>query len=652
MRLARLLPILSTWACLGCDSFFGRWDQVRVEIGDPEAAAVQTDGGATTDGTTTGGPTGPTDTTKPVVEAGADVLTNASFSRTATATDDAAMTYRWEKTSGTGTVTFSAATSLTTDVSASSSGVYTIRFTATDASGNATSDTFSLNWDATPPSPPALGAMKLAADSAGGADVPIDDDANVYLVWGAADDGAGSGVRDYTLLIFTQPACGGASTDVPGIIGNDYMAAGADADTVSFKVKAFDKLNQEGALSDCKSGIKIDLTDPVALQAFTVDDGATLPSATVATNRVTVNFPDGAAQIADYAQVVVRRLKGATPNVACTDGKVAKTYTGAFPDPDTFLDYTDEAGASFDYRVCITDAAGRLKATDVATAKVSKPHILFATAQGYMGDLAGLPLGGPANGLGRADFICDETAANSATPEVASEPNWKAVMSDKTSSAKNRLSVVGIVKNPFLSTTLANDFTTIWSAPLQTFVETDTGGLPQAFALTGTRTNGTRGTLDSQDCTQWTSSAGTGWVGDTNGLAPWLNVNEAAPVNCTDGGTEYSVYCLSQPADAPAITTMALAPAPGPGIRITITLPPDISRYAQIELYRQGLGTAPSAECDSGFIDTIPPTTGGAVLTYDDASATSGATFSYRACVFDAAGNIITTKTALSGVAN
>ncbi len=672
MRLVRLLSLVSVWAVLGCDSVFGRWDRVHVEVSDPEAAEAQpadggtatgdggtegeggqTAGGTTTDGTTTGGTTGPVDTTAPTVDAGADDLTNSLFSRTGAATDDAAMTFLWEKASGPGTVSFSAPTSLTTNVSASASGVYSIRLTATDASGNAASDTFSLNWDGTPPAAPATGTLKLAADSAGGGAATVDDDANVFLVWGAADDGVGSGVRDYTLEIFTQAACAGASTSVPSVAGLDYMASGSDGDTISFMVKAFDVLGQEGPQSTCKSGIKIDLTDPVALAGFIVDSGESLATATVATNRVTIDFPDTPADIADYAQVQVRRLKSVAgvPDIACNDGQVAKTYTAPYTDPVTFLDFTNDAGASFGYRVCITDLAGRLKATDTQPSKVSKSQILFATAQGYTGDLTGTPAGGPASGLGRADFICDETARLAAAPEVANEPNWKAVMSDPTSSAKNRLSIVGIVKNPSLLFVMADDYAGFWSNPLQNFVDAEDGGIPQVSALTGTRTNGQHGNA-SQTCAAWTSGAGTAWIGDTNGGAVWLNLNEGATVPCSDAPNHYSLYCISQPDDAPLIPTMTLAPATGTGIRVTIRQPADLSRYASIDLYRQGGGTAPSAECDSGFVDTIALTTAGTDLVYDDASATSGNPFSYRACVFDAVGNIVTTKTALNVVAH
>ncbi len=667
MRLARLLPIALAWATLGCDGLFGRWDRVRVEVGDPGAAEAQptagtesggegaTDGGSTggTTGGTTGEPAAPADTTSPVVDAGADVLTNATFSRTGTATDAAAMTYLWEKTSGPGTVTFSASTALTTDVAASISGVYTIRLTATDASGNKSADSFSLNWDAAGPAAPATGTLKLAADSAGAAAATVDDDASVFLVWGAADDGEGSGVKNYTVQIFNQSACAGTPAEVTAVAGTDQVATGLDGETISFRVKAIDNLDQAGPYSDCKSGIKVDLTDPVVLGGFTVDEGATLATATVGTNRVTVDFPNGAPDIADYDRVVVRRLKGGVPAAACNDGQIAKAYSAPFTDPDVFFDFTNEAGESFGYRVCITDAAGRLKSTDTAAMKVSKPHVLFATAQGYTGDLSGAPAGGPSpTGLGRADFICDTTASTSATPEVQNEPNWKAVMSDTTTSARNRLSIVGVVKNPGLTAVMADDYSGFWSDPLQTFVDTDTGGIPQAFALTGTRANGLRGNNASQNCADFSSAAGTGWVGDTNGGATWLVLNEASNVPCSDGPNHYSLYCISQPADAPAIPTMALEPSTGSGLTITIRQPSDLSRYSHIDLFRQGGATAPSAECDSGFIDTLTPTTAGTDLVYEDASATSGNPFSYRACVFDAYGNIITTKTALNVIAN
>ncbi len=91
------------------------------------------------------------DTVLPVVSAGANQTKNAQFTQTATATDLNSMTYSWSMVSGPGTITFGSPTALTTTISASADGTYTISFTATDAAGNAASKTMTLTWDTTPP---------------------------------------------------------------------------------------------------------------------------------------------------------------------------------------------------------------------------------------------------------------------------------------------------------------------------------------------------------------------------------------------------------------------------------------------------------------------------------------------------------------------
>lgn len=91
------------------------------------------------------------DTTIPVVSAGTNKTTNASFTQTATATDTNSMTYSWTKQSGPGTITFGLSNALSTTVSASADGTYTLRFTATDAAGNSAYSDMTLVWDTTAP---------------------------------------------------------------------------------------------------------------------------------------------------------------------------------------------------------------------------------------------------------------------------------------------------------------------------------------------------------------------------------------------------------------------------------------------------------------------------------------------------------------------
>lgn len=89
------------------------------------------------------------DTTPPSVNAGADIVAGAQFSRTATVSG--ATSYQWSKQSGSGTITFGSATAATTTISASADDTYVIRLTATDAAGNSAYDDMTITWDSTAP---------------------------------------------------------------------------------------------------------------------------------------------------------------------------------------------------------------------------------------------------------------------------------------------------------------------------------------------------------------------------------------------------------------------------------------------------------------------------------------------------------------------
>lgn len=91
------------------------------------------------------------DTTKPTVDAGPDQARKATFTQSATASDSSALSYQWSKQSGPGEISFGAATALSSTVSASVDGSYTLRLTATDAAGNSNFSEMNLIWDTVAP---------------------------------------------------------------------------------------------------------------------------------------------------------------------------------------------------------------------------------------------------------------------------------------------------------------------------------------------------------------------------------------------------------------------------------------------------------------------------------------------------------------------
>ncbi|MBX4201008.1 carboxypeptidase-like regulatory domain-containing protein [Candidatus Parcubacteria bacterium] len=85
----------------------------------------------------------------PSVDAGADQTKGASFTQTGSAstTNGSISTYAWTKTSGSGAITFGAASLSSTSISADANGTYILRLTATDGGGFSNYDEFTLTWD-------------------------------------------------------------------------------------------------------------------------------------------------------------------------------------------------------------------------------------------------------------------------------------------------------------------------------------------------------------------------------------------------------------------------------------------------------------------------------------------------------------------------
>lgn len=89
------------------------------------------------------------DTLPPVINIGADAITNTAYTRAASVTG--ASSLQWSKTSGPGALNFTASTAATTIIDASSDGDYLIRLTALDAAGNSSFAEFTLSFDKTVP---------------------------------------------------------------------------------------------------------------------------------------------------------------------------------------------------------------------------------------------------------------------------------------------------------------------------------------------------------------------------------------------------------------------------------------------------------------------------------------------------------------------
>ncbi|MHB8092066.1 MAG: putative Ig domain-containing protein, partial [Syntrophales bacterium] len=191
------------------------------------------------------------DSTPPVVGitingGGASQTINRTFTQTATATDASSMTYSWSKQAGPGDVTFATATGLSSTITASLEGTYTIRFTATDAAGNSAFSDMTLVWDTTPPVA-VIGAPSTTVTKAGsvtytvtytGADAVTLAAEDVTLVKTGTADGtiAVSGTENTTRTVTISGITGDgtlglsiAAGTASDLAGNQAIAVGPSA---------------------------------------------------------------------------------------------------------------------------------------------------------------------------------------------------------------------------------------------------------------------------------------------------------------------------------------------------------------------------------------------------------------------------------------
>lgn len=588
--------LLITLLSSSCDRQLSRYDAVRVQTDFDYAKGITL-----------------------TVNAGADLVTNVPVLHSATV-EGKVDTAAWEQVGGANEVEFSAPSQLSTQISATRDGTYTLRFTALSVRGETVSDEVQFVWDTTAPSSPlVLGASSLTP---GGESSRYVNSTTPYLDWDDAID-VGSGVNYYNLTWYRQAECLGVANTVNGLTASHYQVTGAEGDVFSYQVVSVDKLGHS-TTSSCAPSIVIDLTPPPPLTAFS---GAT--GRTVGTVDLTVTYP---ADVSDYGQIVLRRLVGGTAPTSCTAGDKGATVTSGFAGVQVVADDSEEPGGNFSYLACVFDKAGNATASHTTVNKISKRHLIFATAATYDGSIQG-------GGITQADSLCQ--TAGSAVTSVATlkqEAKWRSLLSTSAISAATRVNINGAVESN--GTIVALSRAAFWGGTLQASVfETETGAAAPAFAWTGTTS---AGAAASTTCSDWTTSSGAvqGKQGDTNATtSSWVAQGDAA---CS---ATKALYCVSQynVAALSAFTGQAGSGASGK-IDLSLTLPTSRSRYYQVKLQRLAGSTAPTYDCSTGTtVKTFTLEDKDTVLTYADTAATPAAgSFSYRACVLDKTGATVT----------
>lgn len=119
---------------------------------------------------------------------------------------------------------------------------------------------------------------------------------------------------------------------------------------------------------------------------------------------------------------------------------------------------------------------------------------IFLTINSYNGNLGG---------LAGADTTCNNEATT-----LGYGGTWKALLSDSTTNAKDRLTITYPVMRA--GDDVIVDSTNIWDASLQNAISSDGKG-----AMTGTGTDGTKNSNGGTFCNDWTTASGIVIRGDS-----------------------------------------------------------------------------------------------------------------------------------------
>jgi hypothetical protein len=375
------------------------------------------------------------------------------------------------------------------------------------------------------------------------------------------------------------------------------------------------------------SGTTADTTPPANVEGFNISAGSTLGSVSIS-----VNFPD---DISEYASAKIFTQVGDTaPD--CGDGVLVKSFS-SFTDT-TFNDYlASKAGQSNSYRICIEDAAGNATSSVVESIKGTHEQLIFITSDQYNAKLStDFNSKSFESGLYGADERCNYHATDPSYGNM--NGRYKAVISDSSFAAKDRLITLGNVVNTNDDTVITGDAAGLWDLGTTAlaaeiyydeFGNAQTGGF-DPWVWTGTDSDGSS---LSGSCTNWTSDDGNGQGG---GYGDTSQTGTAAigGTNFGCGSTDLRLLCIEQL----NVTSTSLNASTGSiadgDIDISIDFPSDTTMYSKAELRRSNSIVPPKPTCDDSN-DTIVKT----YTNFDDESLTDGTgslgLYSYRLCVFD-----------------
>lgn len=144
-------------------------------------------------------------------------------------------------------------------------------------------------------------------------------------------------------------------------------------------------------------------------------------------------------------------------------------------------------------------------------------HVIFVTSKPYVGGMIG--------SLTAADELCEATAQRG---------TWRAILSDATTAAPDRIRIDGPVLN-MLGETIAANAAELWSGEAQATVGYDEDGVPVSssdLVWVGS---------PRSHCDDWTGERGTGATGVPTQDDAWLSSGTTFPCNLG-----LAIYCISQ----------------------------------------------------------------------------------------------------------
>lgn len=387
----------------------------------------------------------------------------------------------------------------TDDTDSSSGERFSYRVCITDSAGNQTSSNTAVGIQALDTvAPESLDRFSGTAGSSHGQivltlDLPSDvSDYSQLTLRRASGSSAPTDCQSGSLLKTYTKADGDFGTDP--IIYTDTATTTNPPGSFSYRACITDSSGNPTSNNIAVNIAAKDATAPPVLSAFAIANTTILGEI-----KVSIDFPNAsAADYADYTSVTIRRGTNASdPAPNCSSGVQVASYT-SFATDQTITQYATP-GSVYNYTACLLDAVNLQTTMTLATnANSTASHRVFVSSTTYQGNLGGLSGG---------DAKCQQQADG-----VGIGGNWRAILSDGSTSAVNHISVLSSGVKNMAGSTVATNSADLWDNVISTPINLTEGVITSNIEVwTGTNGNGTS---HASTCSSW-SNSGSGTNGRT-----------------------------------------------------------------------------------------------------------------------------------------